>query len=81
MRYIKIGKTCYPYNDKDFDKFYNQILIENPEYELKENYTDIKCMFADNIEDFFDDVPVNEDTDYSDVIEGFNEYIDWLLSF
>ena len=80
MRYITIGKTCYGYDDKDFDRFFNQILIDNPEYKLKENYNNIKCNFVDNIEMFFDDIPVDEDTDYTDVINGFNEYIDWLLT-
>ena len=81
MRYITIGKTCYPYDDKDFDRFFNQILIDHSEYTLKDNYDDIKTYFADNVEEFFDDIPSNEDTDYLDVIDGFNEYIDWLLTF
>ena len=80
MRYITIGKTCYGYNDKDFDRFFNQILIDNPEYTLENNYADIKSYFANNLEQFFDDIPSDEDTDYTDVIEGFNEYIDWLLT-
>ena len=81
-RYITIGKTCYGYNDKDFDRFFNQILIEreDPDYSLKNNADDIKTYFADNVEQFFDDIPSDEDTDYTDVIEGFNEYIDWLLT-
>ena len=81
-RYITIGKTCYGYNDKDFDRFFNQILIEreDPDYSLKNNADDIKVYFADNVEQFFDDIPSDEDTDYTDVIEGFNEYIDWLLT-
>ena len=79
-RYITIGKTCYGYNDNDFDGFFNQILIDNPEYTLENNYADIKAYFADNVEQFFDDIPSDEDTDYTDVIEGFNGYIDWLLT-
>ena len=80
MKYIEIGKELYGYSDKDWDRFYNQILIDNPEYTLKNNYEDIKSYFADNVESFFDDIPVNEDTDYTNVINGFNEYIDWLLT-
>lgn len=81
-RYITIGKTCYGYNDNDFDRFFNQILIEHedPDYSLENNADDIKAYFADNVEQFFDDIPSDEDTDYTDVIEGFNEYIDWLLT-
>ena len=78
-RYITIGKTCYGYNDKDFDRFFNQILIDNPEYTLENNYEDIKSYFANNVEQFFDDIPSDEDTDYTNVINGFNEYIDWLM--
>ena len=81
MKYIEIGKELYGYSDKDWDRFYNQILIDNPEYTLKNNYNDIKSYFANNVESFFDDIPVNEDTDYTNVINGFNEYIDWLLTF
>lgn len=80
MKYIEIGKKLYGYSDKDWDRFYNQILIDNPEYTLKNNYEDIKSYFADNVESFFDDIPSDEDTDYTDVIKGFNEYIDWLLT-
>ena len=80
MKYIEIGKELYGYSDKDWDRFYNQILIDNPEYTLKNNYNDIKSYFANNVESFFDDIPSDEDTDYTDVIEGFNEYIDWLLT-
>lgn len=80
MRYIIIGNTCYGYDDKDFDRFFNQILIDNPEYTLENNYEDIKTYFVDNIEQFFDDIPVDEDTDYDGIINGFNEYIDWLLT-
>jgi hypothetical protein len=81
-RYITIGKTCYGYNDNDFDGFFNQILMEHedPDYSLENNADDIKSYFADNVEQFFDDIPSDEDTDYTDVIEGFNEYIDWLLT-
>lgn len=81
-RYITIGKTCYGYNDNDFDRFFNQILIEHEDsdYSLENNADDIKAYFADNVEQFFDDIPSDEDTDYTDVIEGFNEYIDWLLT-
>lgn len=79
MKYIEIGKELYGYSDKDWDRFYNQILIDNPEYTLKNNYNDIKSYFANNVESFFDDIPVNEDTDYTNVINGFNEYIDWLM--
>jgi len=79
-KYIEIGKTCYGYDDKDFDRFFNQILIDNPDYTLKANHDDIKSFFANNVEEFFDDIPVDEDTDYSEVIDGFNEYIDWLLT-
>ena len=78
--FITIGKTCYGYDDNDFDRFFQDILITNPEYTLKENSEDIKASFSDNIEQFFDDIPVDEDTDYSEVINGFNEYIDWLLT-
>ena len=78
---IEIGSKYYLFNDKDFDRFFNQILIDYSEYTLKDNADDIKTYFADNVEEFFDDIPSNEDTDYSDVIDGFNEYIDWLLSF
>ena len=80
MKYIEIGKELYGYSDKDLDRFYNQILIDNPEYTLKNNYNDIKSYFANNVEQFFDDIPSDEDTDYSEVIDGFNEYIDWLLT-
>ena len=79
MKYIEIGKELYRYSDKDWDRFYNQILIDNPEYTLENNYEDIKSYFANNVETFFDDIPVNEDTDYTNVINGFNEYIDWLM--
>jgi hypothetical protein len=79
MKYIEIGRDLYGYSDKDWDRFYNQILIDNPEYTLKTNYNDIKSYFANNVESFFDDIPVNEDTDYTNVINGFNEYIDWLM--
>ena len=79
MKYIEIGKELYGYSDNDWDRFYNQILIDNPEYTLKNNYNDIKSYFANNVESFFDDIPVNEDTDYTNVINGFNEYIDWLM--
>ena len=78
---IEIGNKYYLFNDKDFDRFFNQILLNDSEYTLKDNVDDIKTYFADNVEEFFDDIPSNEDTDYSDVIDGFNEYIDWLLSF
>ena len=79
MKYIEIGKELYGYSDKDWDRFYNQILIDNPEYTLKNNYNDIKSYFANNVESFFDDIPSDEDTDYTNVINGFNEYIDWLM--
>ena len=79
-RFITVGQKLYRYTDNDFDKFFQDILIENPEYTLQNNHKDIVAYFANNIETFFDDIPVNEDTDYSDVVGGFNEYIDWLLS-
>ena len=79
MKYIEIGKELYGYSDKDWDRFYNQILIDNPEYTLENNYDDIKSYFANNVEQFFDDIPSDEDTDYTNVINGFNEYIDWLM--
>ena len=79
MKYIEIGKELYGYSDKDWDRFYNQILIDNPEYTLENNYADIKSYFANNVESFFDDIPSDEDTDYTNVINGFNEYIDWLM--
>jgi hypothetical protein len=78
---IEIGNEYYLFNDKDFDRFFNQILTDHSEYTLKDNGDDIKTYFADNVEEFFDNIPLNEDTDYSDVIDGFNEYIDWLLTF
>ena len=78
---IEIGSKYYLFNDKDFDRFFNQILTDHSGYTLKDNADDIKAYFADNITEFFDDIPSNEDTDYSNVIAGFNEYIDWLLTF
>lgn len=77
---IEIGTKFYLYNDKDFDRFFNQILIDHPKWTLKDNVDDIKSYFVDNVEQFFGDIPSDEDTDYTDVIEGFNEYIDWLLT-
>lgn len=80
LKKIEIGSKYYLFNDKDFDRFFNQILIDNPDYTLEANHEDIKSFFANNTEEFFDEIPVNEDTDYSEVIDGFNEYIDWLLA-
>ena len=77
---IEIGNKYYLFNDKDFDRFFNQILTDHSEYTLKDNADDIKTYFADNVEQFLDDIPSDEDTDYTDVIKGFNEYIDWLLT-
>ena len=77
---IEIGNKYYLYNDKDFDKFFNQILVNFPGWTLKNNTDNIKVCFADNTEEFFDNIPSNEDTDYSEVIDGFNNYVDWLLS-
>lgn len=79
LKKIEIGSKYYLFNDKDFDRFFNQILIDHSEYTLKDNADDIKTYFADNVTEFFDDIPSDEDIDYTDVIEGFNEYIDWLL--
>ena len=79
MKYIEIGKKLYGYEDKDYDRWYQEILMDNPEYTLKENYNEIKSYFANNVESFFEDIPYNEDTDFTNVIRGFNEYIDWLM--
>ena len=79
MKYIEIGKKLYGYEDKDYDRWYQEILMDNPEYTLKENYNEIKSYFANNVESFFDDIPYNEDTDFTNVIRGFNEYVDWLM--
>lgn len=79
MKYIEIGKKLYGYEDKDYDRWYQEILMDNPEYTLKENYNEIKSYFANNVESFFEDIPYNEDTDFTNVIHGFNEYVDWLM--
>ena len=79
MKYIEIGNKLYGYEDKDYDRWYQEILMDNPEYTLKENYNEIKSYFANNVESFFDDIPYNEDTDFTNVIRGFNEYVDWLM--
>lgn len=62
-----------------YDRWYQEILMDNSEYTLKENYNEIKSYFANNVESFFDDIPYNEDTDFTNVICGFNEYLDWLM--
>lgn len=81
MDKLLINNEYYLFSDKEYDKIFNDIL-NTTSYNLKDNLEDIVGYFADNIVFILNDmfVPVDEDNDCSEIINGFRNYLNYLIS-
>ena len=81
MDKLLVNNEYYLFSDKEYDKIFNDILSVTS-YNLKDNLEDMIGYFADNIVFILNDmfVPVNEDTDCSEIINGFRNYLNYLIS-
>lgn len=80
MDKLLINNEYYLFSNKEYDKIFNDILNETS-YNLKDNFEDIVGYFADNIVFILNDmfVPVDEDNDFSEIINGFRNYLNYLI--
>lgn len=81
MDKLLINNEYYLFSDKEYDKIFNDIL-STTSYNLKDNLEDMVGYFADNIVFILNDmfVPIDEDTDCSEIINGFRNYLNYLIS-
>ena len=81
MDKLLINNEYYLFSDKEYDKIFNDILNATS-YNLKDNLEDMVGYFADNIVFILNDmfVPVDEDTDCFEIINGFRNYLNYLIS-
>lgn len=81
MDKLLINNEYYLFSDKEYDKIFNDILNAT-NYNLKDNLEDMVGYFADNIVFILNDmfVPVDEDNDCSEIINGFRNYLNYLIS-
>ena len=81
MDKLLINNEYYLFSNKEYDKIFNDILNAT-NYNLKDNLEDIVGYFADNIIFILNDmfIPVDEDNDFSEIINGFRNYLNYLIS-
>lgn len=81
MDKLLINNEYYLFSDKEYDKIFNDILNAT-NYNLKDNLEDMVGYFADNIVFILNDmfVPIDEDNDCSEIINGFRNYLNYLIS-
>lgn len=81
MDKILINNEYYLFSDKEYDKIFNDILNAT-NYNLKDNLEDMVGYFADNIVFILNDmfIPIDEDNDCSEIINGFRNYLNYLIS-
>ena len=81
MDKLLINNEYYLFSDKEYDKIFNNILNATS-YNLKDNLEDMVGYFVDNIVFILNDmfVPIDEDTDCSEIINGFRNYLNYLIS-
>lgn len=81
MDKLLINNEYYLFSDNEYDKIFNDILNATS-YNLKDNLEDIVGYFADNIVFILNDmlIPIDEDTDCSEIINGFRNYLNYLIS-
>lgn len=81
MDKLLINNEYYLFSNKEYDKIFNDIL-NTTSYNLKDNLEDMVGYFADNIVFILNDmfVPVDEDNDCSEIINGFRNYLNYLIS-
>lgn len=81
MDKLLINNEYYLFSDKEYDNIFNDILNATS-YNLKDNLEDMVGYFVDNIVFILNDmfVPVDEDNDCSEIINGFKNYLNYLIS-
>lgn len=81
MDKLLINNEYYLFSNNEYDKIFNDILNATS-YNLKDNLEDMVGYFADNIVFILNDmfVPVDEDNDCSEIINGFRNYLNYLIS-
>lgn len=79
MDKILIGNKYYLFQDKEYDKIFNDIIISQ-NYTLKDNKENIISYFENNIVDILNDmlIPINEETDVEEIVKGFKDYLNYL---
>lgn len=79
MNKILVGNEYYLFQDKEYDKIFNDIIISQ-NYTLKNNKENIISYFENNIVDILNDmlIPINEETNVEEIVRSFKDYLDYL---